>query len=107
MFQSYLSEYSILKVETLRIYFHMIELSAYVRRSHMRSALDIKFAMTRLGVPANVRNFKVRSQEYLMSSVAILTIKFGCNIGQILEFAGKIAIYKGGCFNHISQSVQG
>ena len=42
MFQSYLSEYSILEVETFRMYFHMIELSAYVRRrfGHMRVSLD-------------------------------------------------------------------
>ena len=42
MFQSYLSEYSILEVETFRMYFHMIELSAHVRRryGHMRVSLD-------------------------------------------------------------------
>ena len=75
MFQSYLSEYSILEVETFRMYFHMIELSAYVRRryGHMRVSLDwtsnlIFFSnfhffspewVTRLGVPANVRNSKL------------------------------------------------
>ena len=76
--------------------------------------------VTRLGVPANVMNFKLlvrtvhtytyhscKNEGLAMSSVAILTVKFGCNIGQILEFAGQIAIYKvGPCFNHISQSIQ-
>ena len=76
MFQSYLSEYSILELETFRMYFHMLELSAYVRRryGHMRVSLDwtsnliflFKFSfffhlpwVTRIGVPANVRNFKL------------------------------------------------
>ena len=42
MFQSYLSEYSILEVETFRMYSYMIELSAQVRRryGHMRVSLD-------------------------------------------------------------------
>ena len=75
MFQSYLSEYSILEVETFRMYSYMIELSAQVRRryGHMRVSLDgtsnlILFSnfhffspawVTRLGVTANVRNFKL------------------------------------------------
>ena len=104
MFQSYLSEYSILEVETFRIYFHMIELSAYVRRrfGHMRVSLDwtsnlIFFSnfhffspewVTRLGVPANVRNFKLpvrtvhtytyhpcKNERLAMSSVAILSYR--------------------------------
>ena len=42
MFQSYLSEYSILEVETFRRYSHMIELSTHVRRRYdrMRVSLD-------------------------------------------------------------------
>ena len=42
MFQQYLSEYSILEVETFRMYSYMIELSAHVRRryGHMRVSLD-------------------------------------------------------------------
>ena len=42
MFQPYLSEYSILEVETFRMYSYMIELSAHVRRryGHMRVSLD-------------------------------------------------------------------
>ena len=136
MFQSYLSEYSILEVETFRMYFHMIELSAYERRrfGHMRVSLDwtsnlIFFSnfhffspawVTRLGVPANVRNFKLlvrtvhtytyhpcKNERLAMSSVAILSYQIWGNIGQILEFAGQIAIYKVvPCFNHISQSIQ-
>ena len=75
MFQSYLSEYSILEVETFRMYSYMIELSAHVRRryGHMRVSLDgtsnlILFSnfhffspawVTRLGVTANVRNINL------------------------------------------------
>ena len=75
MFQQYLSEYSILEVETFWMYSYMIELSAQVRRryGHMRVSLDgtsnlILFSnfhffspawVTRLGVTANVRNFKL------------------------------------------------
>ena len=102
MFQSYLSEYPILEVETFRMYFHMHELSAYVRRryGHMRVSLDwtsnlISFSnfhffspawVTRLGVPANVRNSKLlvrtvhtytyhpcKNERLAMSSVAILS----------------------------------
>ena len=42
MFQQYLSEYSILEVETFWMYSYMIELSAHVRRryGHMRVSLD-------------------------------------------------------------------
>ena len=47
MFQSYLSEYSILEVETFRMYSYMIELSAHVRRRYGPYAgqprRDIKF----------------------------------------------------------------
>ena len=129
MFQQYLSEYSILEVETFRMYSYMIELSAHVRRryGHMRVSLDgtsklFSFLspawVTRLGVTANVRNFKLLlrtvhtytyhpcKNEGLAMSNSHLNC-FGCNIGQILEFAGQIAIYKGGpCFNNISQSIQ-
>ena len=102
MFQSYLSECSILEVETFRRYSHLIELSAYVRRrfGHMRVSLDwtsnlIFFSnfhffspawVTCLGVPANVRNFKLlvrtahtytyhpcKNERLAMSSVAILS----------------------------------
>ena len=75
MFQSYFSEYSILEVETFRMYSYMIELFAHVRRryGHMRDSLDgtsklIFFSnfhffspawVTRLGVTANVMNFKL------------------------------------------------
>ena len=101
MFQSYLSEYSILEVETFRMYFYMIELSAHVRRryGHMRVSLDgtsnlILFSnfhffspawVTRLGVTANVRNITLlvrtvhtytyhpcKNEILAMSSVAIL-----------------------------------
>ena len=72
MFQQYLSEYSILEVETFWVYSYMVELSTQVRRryGHMRVSLDgtsnlILFSnfhffspawVTRLGVTANVRN---------------------------------------------------
>ena len=101
MFQSYLSEYSILEVETFWMYSYMIELFAHVRRryGHMRVSLDgtsklILFSnfhffspawVTRLGVTANVRNFKLlvrtvhtytyhpcKNEGLAMSSVAIL-----------------------------------
>ena len=101
MFQSYLSEYSILEVETFRMYSYMIELSAHVRRryGHMRVSLDgtsnlILFSnfhffspawVTRLGVTANVRNITLlvrtvhtytyhpcKNEGLAMSSVAIL-----------------------------------
>ena len=64
-----------MEVETFRMYSYMIELSAQVRRryGHMRVSLDgtsnlILFSnfhffspawVTRLGVTANVRNFKL------------------------------------------------
>ena len=101
MFQSYLSEYSILEVETFRMYSYMIELSAQVRRryGHMRVSLDgtsnlIFFSnfhffspawVTRLGVTANVRNFTLlvrtvhtytyhpcKNERLAMSSIDIL-----------------------------------
>ena len=101
MFQSYLSEYSILEVETFRMYSYMIELSAQVRRryGHMRVSLDgtsnlILFSnfhffspawVTRLGVTANVRNITLlvrtvhtytyhpcKNERLAMSSIAIL-----------------------------------
>ena len=101
MFQQYLSEYSILEVETFWMYSYMIELSAHVRRryGHMRVSLDgtsklififkLSFLspawVTRLGVTANVRNFKLllrtvhtytyhpcKNEGLAMSSVAIL-----------------------------------
>ena len=81
MFQSYLSEYSILEVETFRMYSYMIELSAHVRRryGHMRVSLDgtsnlILFSnfhffppawVTRLGVTANVRNINFLCVLYI------------------------------------------
>ena len=101
MFQQYLSEYSILEVETFRMYSYMIELSAHVRRryGHMRVSLDgtsnlILFSnfhffspawVTRLGVTANVRNITLlvrtvhtytyhpcKNERLAMSSIAIL-----------------------------------
>ena len=101
MFQSYLSENSILEVETFRMYSHLTKPSALVRRryGHMRVSLDwtsnlIFFSnfhffspawVTRLGVTANVRNFKLlvrtvhtytyhpcKNEGLAMSSVAIL-----------------------------------
>ena len=101
MFQSYLSEYSILEVETFRMYSYMIELLAHVRRryGHMRVSLDgtsnlILFSnfhffspawVTRLGVTANVRNITLlvrtvhtytyhpcKNERLAMSSIAIL-----------------------------------
>ena len=90
-----------MEVETFRIYSHMIELSAYVRTRYGQYASqprrDIKFDffsnfhffspawVTRLGVTANVRNFKLlvrtvhtytyhpcKHERLAMSSVAIL-----------------------------------
>ena len=101
MFQQYLSEYSILEVETFWMYSYLIELSAHVRRryGHMRVSLDGTSKLifisnfhffspawvTRLGVTANVRNFKLllrtvhtytyhpcKNEGLAMSSVAIL-----------------------------------
>ena len=101
MFQQYLSEYSIVEVETFRMYSYMIVLSAHVKRryGHMRVSLDgtsklIFFSnfhffppawVTRLGVTANVRNITLlvrtvhtytyhpcKNERLAMSSIAIL-----------------------------------
>ena len=101
MFQAYLSVYSILQVETFRMYSYTMELSAHVRRRYgpMRVSVEgtsklIFFSnfhffspawVTRLGVTANVRNFKLlvptvhtctyhpcMHEGLAMSSVAIL-----------------------------------
>ena len=90
MFQSYLSEYSILEVETFRMYSYMIVLSAHVRRryGHMRVSLDgtsnlILFSNFHFFSPAWV-NFKLlvrtvhtythpcKNEGLAMSSVDIL-----------------------------------
>ena len=48
----------------------------------------------------------VRMKALPLIADPYLTVKFGCNIGKILKFAGQIALFKGGaCLNDFSQSI--
>ena len=122
-------------VEAFRIYSYMIEPSAHLIRRYGRMRViqdgtsNLKFIsnfksfwpawVTRLGVTDGFWNFKLlvrtlhtcaylpcKNESLTLTADPYLTVKIGCNIGEILKFTGQIALFKGGAyFNDFLKSI--